>query len=74
MKSMKSMNICGEYLIRKKKMGYIVYSKNINASHICPPKRNQLLNEENENRGFRENMDFDLQITFQSHYFEENMK
>ena len=37
--------IHGKYLFRKKKMGYIVYSKNINASHICPPKRNQLLKQ-----------------------------
>ena len=32
------------------------------------------LSKENENRGFRENVDFDLQITYQSHYFDENMK
>ena len=39
-KSMKSMNIYGTHLFRKKNMGYILYSKNINASHICPPKKN----------------------------------
>jgi hypothetical protein len=39
-KSMESMNIYGTYLFRKKKMGYILYSKNMNASHMCPPKRN----------------------------------
>ena len=32
------------------------------------------LNRENENRGFRENIDFDLQNTGQSHYFDENLK
>ena len=44
-KSMKSMNMYRIYLFWKKKMGYILYSKNINASHICPPKRNQLLKQ-----------------------------
>ena len=34
------MNMYGIYLFRKQKMGYIQYSKNINASHICPPNRN----------------------------------
>ena len=42
-KSMKSTNIYGKYLFRKKKMGYIVYFKNINASHICPPKRKSIV-------------------------------
>ena len=41
----KSMNIYGTYLFQKKKMGYILYSKNINASHICPPKKNQLFKQ-----------------------------
>ena len=71
---MKSMNIYGICLFRKKKMGYILYSKNINASHICPPKRINCLNRENENQGFRENMDSDLQNTGQSHSFDENLK
>ena len=31
-----SMNMHGIYLLRK--MGYISYSKKINASHICPPE------------------------------------
>ena len=29
------------YLLRTKKMGYILYSENIHASHICPPKNNK---------------------------------
>ena len=37
---MKSMNIYGMYLFWKKKMGYILYSKKINASHICPLMKN----------------------------------
>ena len=32
-------------LFWEKKMGYILYSKHINASHICPPKRNQLFKQ-----------------------------
>ena len=44
-KSMKSMNMHGINLFWKKKMGYILYSKNINASHICPPKRNELFKQ-----------------------------
>ena len=58
----------------KKEHGYIVCSKQVGASHICPPQRNQLLNKENENRGFREIMDFDLQITYKSHNSDENIK
>ena len=44
-KSTKSMNMYGIYLCRKKKMGYFLYSKNINASHICPPKRHRLFQQ-----------------------------
>ena len=44
-KNIKSMTIYGIYLFWKKKMGYILYSKNINASHICPPKRNKLFKQ-----------------------------
>ena len=44
---MKSMNMYGTYLFRKKKKGYILYSKNINASHICPPKRKNVETETN---------------------------
>ena len=43
--------------------------------HISvPQRRTYCLNRENENRGFRENMDFDLQITHQGHDFDENVK
>ena len=63
-----------DIFFRKYKMGYILYSKNTNASHICPPNRNRLFKQRNENRGFRENMDFDLQHTGQSHSFDENLK
>ena len=38
-------NIYGIYLFRTKKMGYILYSKHIHASHICPPKRNKWFNQ-----------------------------
>ena len=36
------MKIYAYICFGKKKMGYIVYSENISASHICPPKRNKL--------------------------------
>ena len=29
----------------KKEDGYILYSKQINASQICPPKRSKLFNQ-----------------------------
>ena len=35
-------NIYGIYLFCKNKVGYILYSKHINASHICPSKKNKL--------------------------------
>ena len=38
-------NIYGVYLCWKKKMGYILYSKHIHASHIWPSKRNQLFKQ-----------------------------
>ena len=63
-----------DMLVLKKEHGYILYSEQINASHICPPKEINCLNRENENRGFREKIDFDLQNTGQSHSFDENLK
>ena len=39
------MNMYGIYLFRKKKMGDMLYSKNINASHICPAKINELFKQ-----------------------------
>ena len=35
------------YLLWRKKMGYILYSKNIDASRMCPPMRNKLFETEN---------------------------
>ena len=69
------MNMYGIYLFRtKNKMGYILYSKNINASHICPPTRNYLFQQRKWNWCFRENIDFDLQNTYQSNILYENLK
>ena len=51
-KSMKSMNMYVIYLFRKKKMDYILYSKNIDASHICPPKRNKLFKQRKQKSWF----------------------
>ena len=73
-KSMKPMNMYARYVFRKKKMGYILYSKNINASHICPPKRNKLFKQRKWKSSLRENMDSEVQNTGQSHSFDENLK
>ena len=71
---MKSMNIYGIYLFWKKNM-VILYVLNKLAPHISVlQKEINYLNKENENRGFRENMDFDLQDACQSHIFHENLK
>ena len=40
-----SMKIMNMHLFSQKKKCDILYSKNINASHICPPKRNRLLKQ-----------------------------
>ena len=62
------------YVFWKRKMGYLLYSKHINASNICPQREINCLNRENENAFLQGNMEFDLQITCQSHLFYENMK
>ncbi len=55
-------------------MGYILYSKKINASHICPPNRNKWFKPRKLKLMFSGNIDFDLEITNQSAFFDENMK
>ena len=68
-------NIYGIYLFWKRKMGYILYSKHIDASHICPPKRNQLFKQRKwESRFSGKNMDFDLQNACQCHIFYKDLK
>ena len=62
------------YLLRTKKMGYILCSKHIHASHICPPKRNILSEQRKWKLMFPGKHDFDLQNTGQSHSFDENLK
>ena len=53
----------------------IFYVLNIYTPHISVLQREiNWLNREYENHGFRENMDFDLQITCQSDIFYENLK
>ena len=37
-----------DILLWEKKMSYILYSKNANASHICPPKRNKLFKQRDQ--------------------------
>ena len=34
-----------DIFVLEKEDGYILYSKQINASHICPPKRNKLFKQ-----------------------------
>ena len=34
-----------DIFVLKKEHGYILYSKQINASHICLPKRNKLFKQ-----------------------------
>ena len=63
-----------DIFILKKEDGYILYSNNITASHICPPKRNKLFKQREHKSRFYENIDFDLQNTGQSHSFDENLK
>ena len=41
-----------DILALKKKMGYILNSEKVNASHICPPKRNKLLEQRKGKTGF----------------------
>ena len=52
----KSMNMYEIYSFRKKKMGHFLYSKKINASHICPPKRNKSSNREMKIRVFQKTL------------------
>jgi hypothetical protein len=42
---MKSITYMGSICFEKKKMGYILYSKHINALHICPSQRNKLFKQ-----------------------------
>ena len=73
-KSMKIYEHVWDIFVSKKKMGYILYSKRINASHICPPKRNKLFQQRKHKSRYSGNMDFDLQNTGQSHSFDEQLK
>ena len=71
---LKSMKI-QRYMCSEKRRLVTFYILNIYTPHICVPQTEiNCLNRENENRGFRENMVFDLQITYQSDIFYENLK
>ena len=53
----------------------IFYILNTEMPHISVLQREiNCLNEETENQGFPENMDVDMQNTYQSHDFYEIMK
>ena len=56
------MNTYGIYSFRKKKMDYILYSKNIKPHISVPQRETNCSNRENENQGFWENMDSDLRV------------
>ena len=63
------------YMCSEKTRWVIFYVLNIYTPHISALQREiNCLNRKNENRGFRGNMDFDLQNTGQSHHFDENLK
>ena len=73
-KSMKFMAYIGCICFEQRRW-VIFYVLNIYTPHISVLQREMIcLNIENENWAFRENMDFGLQITYQSHSFDENLK
>ena len=73
--SIKSMNMYGIYLFRQKRRWVIFYILRIYTPRISVLQREiNCLNRENENRGFLENMSFDVQNAYQSHSFDENLK
>ena len=58
-----------------KRRWVILYILNIQTPHISVlQKEINCLNREKGNRGFRQNMDFDLQNTGQRQSFDENLK
>ena len=64
-----------DVFVLKKRRWVIFCILRVSAPHIFVSQREiNCLNRENENLGFRENLDCDLQITYQSHYFYENLK
>jgi hypothetical protein len=52
MKSMKSMRMSGIYLLWKKHLGYLLYSKKMNASHICPLKKDVWFEQTKSKSGY----------------------
>ena len=58
----------------KKGHGYILYSKQINSSRICLPKRNHLFKQRKWKSRFSGKHWLWHQNTGQSHYFYENLK
>ena len=80
----KSMKIYGSpwnpwtwmgYICLEKRRWVISYILRIWTPHISVIQREIIrLNIKNENWAFQENMDFGLQITYQSYYFDEHLK
>jgi len=50
----------GYIRLDKRKEGYIQYSKNIDASHMCPPEKNKSFKQRTWKSRFSGNMDFDM--------------
>ena len=73
-KWMKSITYMGSICFEKGRW-VIFYILNTETPHISVLQREiNCVNRENGNWCFQGNMDFDLQITYQSHYFYENLK
>ena len=72
--SVKSMTYMGCICFEQRRW-VMFYVLNIYTPHISALQRGiNCLNRENGNWCFQGNMDFDQQITYQSHYFYENLK
>ena len=66
---------CMGYICFEKRRWVIFYVLNMYTPHISALQRRiNCLNRENGNWCFQGNMDFDLQITYQSHSIDENLK
>ena len=73
-KFMKSITYMGSICFEKRRW-VIFHILNTETPHISVFQKGiNCSNKENGNQGFRENMDFDLQNTSQSHFFYENLK
>ena len=64
-----------DIFVSKKEDGlYSIFWKDKRLTYLSSKDKKKCLSWENENQGFRGNIDFDLQNTGQSHYFDENLE